>query len=461
MNSKNVLHDSMSEFDNFNFFMSDQNILPSKYNELRNIFKYYIDSYIALYWLKAKSEEELNSIYNKIKIEMIDSKKYPPQRVIEDILGIIPYNNRYTKSYLEIAKHISDDYHVIEVNKVEAISNYLFYKEYGIKICNAKFLLKQKLINVNVHSENTIYKAIMDNDLETFILFTETDGFDKTHKPQSSLYPRYYKEYSLLELCCYHGSVDCFKLLRSKFNSEITRACLELSFLGENQEIMSECLKHHKPDKECMKYAIISHNIDFVTFLMNEYKIEINLIYCGVYNDLDSFLVYFDQTNDINKCFVYSSMFDIPYFCEYFLSLGVNINEKDEDGNSALHYAVVKNCKETAEILISYGININQNEKRGLTALHHAAFYNNKEIVNLLIANGANINEKEKYGKTPLLFAASNINKETAELLISYGANINENDNFEYSALHIATLDDNKEVIELLISHGINLNEKK
>ena len=77
---------------------------------------------------------------------------------------------------------------------------------------------------------------------------------------------------------------------------------------------MSECLKYQTPDEDCMEYAIISHNIDFVTFLMNEHYLEINLDYCGIYNNLESFLVYFDQTNDINKCFFYSTMFDISSF---------------------------------------------------------------------------------------------------------------------------------------------------
>ncbi|KAI5550271.1 protein ubiquitination, partial [Trichomonas vaginalis G3] len=53
---------------------------------------------------------------------------------------------------------------------------------------------------------------------------------------------------------------------------------------------MSECLKYQKPNEKCMEYAIISHNIDFVTFLMNEYNMEIDLDYCGWYNNLESFL---------------------------------------------------------------------------------------------------------------------------------------------------------------------------
>ena len=81
-------------------FMSDKDIHPNKFSELRSIYKYYIDSYNALYQLKTENEEDLNSIYKLIKTELIDSKKYPPKRIMGDILNIIPYNNRYTKSYL-------------------------------------------------------------------------------------------------------------------------------------------------------------------------------------------------------------------------------------------------------------------------------------------------------------------------------------------------------------------------
>ncbi|EAY10678.1 hypothetical protein TVAG_157550 [Trichomonas vaginalis G3] len=50
---------------------------------------------------------------------------------------------------------------------------------------------------------------------------------------------------------------------------------------------MSECLKCVTPDEDCLKYAIISHNIDFVTFLMNEFDMKIDLSYCVLYNNLE------------------------------------------------------------------------------------------------------------------------------------------------------------------------------
>ena len=108
--------------------MSHQDILPNWFSELRNIYKNYIDSYIALYQLKSKNDEELNSIYKMIKTNLIDSNKYHPQLIIRDILNIIKYNNRYTTSYLKLAKFISDDYplHYAALNNSEIRVEFLY-----------------------------------------------------------------------------------------------------------------------------------------------------------------------------------------------------------------------------------------------------------------------------------------------------------------------------------------------
>ncbi|EAY02448.1 hypothetical protein TVAG_044670 [Trichomonas vaginalis G3] len=440
--------------------MSDQDTNTNKYDELRNIYKYYIDSYTALYRLKTENEEELNTIYNMIKTELIDSNNYFPKSIVRDILNIIPYNNRYTKSYLYLAKRITDDYHVTEVNKIPTICSFLFYKEYGITLYKYKKFKEIQFQNPNIHSENNIFTAIMDNDKERFIQFIERDDFDKEKTLYNSLYPIVDKGATLLELCCYHGAVDCFKLLRTKFDSQIAHNCIDFSFLGRNQEIMSECLKHQKPDEITMKYAIISHNIDFVTFLMSEYNSKMDLLACGQYKNLESLLVYFDQKNDINKCFIYSMMFDIPSLCEYFLYYGANINEKDLFGKTALHYMAANNSIQTAPLLLSRDIKINEKDNYGKTALHYAAENNSKEIAELLLSHGANINEKDRHGKTALHYAAENNSKEIAELLLSHGANINEKDDYKKTALHYAAENDNDETAELLISFKAKINEK-
>ncbi|EAY07906.1 hypothetical protein TVAG_064530 [Trichomonas vaginalis G3] len=403
--------------------MSEQDIHPNRFGELRSTYKYYIDSYNALYQLKTEKEEELISIYEMIKTNLIDSKKVLPKNIMGDILKIIPYNNRYTKSYLSLAKRISDDYQVKDVKRSSIISNFLFYKEYGIKLGKSDEFEKIKSQNFEIHSEDTIYRAIMYNDKERFIAFTERNGFNEDQKLKSDLYPDAYSKegYSLLELCCYHGAIDCFKFLRTKFNSKITERCLHFSFLGGNPEIMSECLKYRRPYNKCMEYAIISNNIDFVTFLMNEYDIEMYLGNCVKFNNLESFLV------------ITSLNFNIPSLCEYFLSNGADVNEKSQDGfdSAPIHYAVWNNSIEEAEILISHSANINEKNDDGNTALHIAVEENCKEIINVLISHGANINEKNNVGETALHYAARRNNKEIIEFLISQGANINEKTRME------------------------------
>ncbi|EAY09143.1 hypothetical protein TVAG_363580 [Trichomonas vaginalis G3] len=434
--------------------MSEQDNNSNEYNKLRSIYKYYIDSYIALYQLKTDKEEELNLIYKMIKTELIDSKKHIAKNIIRDSFKIIPYNNRYIKSYLYLTKLIFDENHVNEVNSIYSISNFLVYKEYGIKLDKSGDFEEISSDKLNIHIENTIYRAIMYNDLERFVYLIERDGFDEDQKLECDLYPYSDNGYSLLELCCYHGAVDCFKLLRTKFDSKITKTCLELSFLGRNKEIMSECLKYQEPDEECMFYAIISHSLDFVTFLINEYNLEINLNYCGEYKNLESFLVYFDQTNDSCKCFINSAIFNIPSLCEYFLSNGANIEDKDENGYTALQYAADYNSKEIVEVLILHGANVNEKDEDGYTALHYAAINNSLETAEVLISHGVNIDEKNKYEKTALQCAARKNYKEIVEILISHGANIDEKDNEGKTALHIADSMNYKEIVEILISHG-------
>ncbi|EAY16770.1 hypothetical protein TVAG_447290 [Trichomonas vaginalis G3] len=331
-----------------------------------------------------------------IKTVLIDSEECPPDKIFKDILKIIPYNNRYMKSYLKLAKLIVDYHHILNKLDFPEFLSYLFYKEYGIKLGKDKEFQIKITNDFDVHSSNTIYRAIMDNDLKRFIYFTEMDGFDQDQSLDNEIYPDCFFGYSLLELCCYHGAVDCFKFLRTKFKSKITQKCLEFSFLGRNAEILSECLKCRKPDDGCMDFALISHDIYLVSFLMNEYHIKIDLQKCGCYNNLEAFIVYMDQTKDFDICFVYSPIFEIPSLCKYLLSFGANINAKDIVEHTALHIASLYNCRLTSKFLISHGAILNHRDFYGHTPLHFAALNNYKECTKLLLSNGAICNKSDE-----------------------------------------------------------------
>ncbi|EAY01508.1 hypothetical protein TVAG_107670 [Trichomonas vaginalis G3] len=120
--------------------MSKGEINQGHYDKLMEIFTGYNEVYNALYRLKTNDEEKLNAIYKKIKQNLIDSYQISPGEIINKISELSIYNNRYMKSYLAIAKQIVDEYHLNQVNKINRVFNYLFYKEYSIVLDeNLKF----------------------------------------------------------------------------------------------------------------------------------------------------------------------------------------------------------------------------------------------------------------------------------------------------------------------------------
>ncbi|EAY18309.1 ankyrin repeat protein, putative [Trichomonas vaginalis G3] len=300
----------------------------------------------------------------------------------------------------------------------------------------------------------------MKDDRSSLIVFIkDDDGFDTHQMMDSDYYPDGYL--SLLELCCYHGAVDCFKIFRTKFNFKITKRCLELAFIGGNPDIMSECLKVNKPYKRCMKYAIASHNIDFVCYLMNEHNIDIDLKYCCKFNNLQAFLVYLDQTNNINDCFIYSPMFNMPSLCEYLISHGADVNTTNPKNQTTLHLAAKHSNKRVVEFLISHGANINAKDSNGRIALHSAITYPtfNLEIIEFLVLHGAEINAKEnKYGYTPLHKSTSETMTDIAVFLIEHGADIKSTDIKGQTPLHHAVDYNNVELVKLLISKGAEID---
>ncbi|EAY05190.1 ankyrin repeat protein, putative [Trichomonas vaginalis G3] len=271
----------------------------------------------------------------------------------------------------------------------------------------------------------------MDDDKDSFIVFIESESFDKTQKLKHDFYPESSEGYSFLELCCYHGAVDCFKLLRTKFNSEITPQCLQFSFLSGKPDILNECLKFQEPDQECMRYAIISFNVDFITFLNREYELEIDLDTCRLWKNYQAFFIYLDVSNDIENCFPYTPCFGTSIF-EYFISQGVDINAKENQFHAtALHFAALIGNIEIVKFLISRGLNINSTDISGASILNYAAFYSDKKTIEFLIENGADINAKNKNGITILQVAASTNNYGAAKILILHSKKIISKSNFE------------------------------
>ena len=93
----------------------------------------------------------------------------------------------------------------------------------------------------------------------------------------------------------------------------------------------------------------------------------------------------------------------------------VNPHISDSKGQTALLLAIQKNQLKTVSLLLGQlGMNMNQVDTYGNTALHHAAMLGRNDIIKLLMKQHASIKDKNKEKKTPVQLARENDYKDLA-----------------------------------------------
>ena len=107
------------------------------------------------------------------------------------------------------------------------------------------------------------------------------------------------------------------------------------------------------------------------------------------------------------------------------------MNAIDGYERAALHYAAERSV-DCLELLLLHGADVNIRDGNDDTALHWAAFKNNYHCVRTLLQNGAQINAKDYNNDTPLSWAAMKGNLESIKVLLEYNAKV---DTENYSGL--------------------------
>lgn len=140
----------------------------------------------------------------------------------------------------------------------------------------------------------------------------------------------------------------------------------------------------------------------------------------------------------------------------------IDINKKDVQGRTALHYAVERGHISVLNILVKHPynisrINISAKDKNGVIPLHLAAEKGYIKIVELLVNNGSKINAQDKDGLSPLHLAAEKGHLEVVEFLIEKCAKIHLKDKNNYNPLHLSIQKSDLKVIKCLLRKAVNI----
>src|SRR5687767_13309656 len=146
------------------------------------------------------------------------------------------------------------------------------------------------------------------------------------------------------------------------------------------------------------------------------------------------------------------------------LAKKADVNARQPDGATALHWAAYADDAETAALLIRAGANVNVTNDHGVSPFAIAARQGNANILDQLMKAGADPNEKLNdlnSGDKPLMHAARAGGVDAVRLLILAGARVNANESWNgQTALHWAAAEGRGAIVETLIEGGADIRDR-
>ncbi|XP_058835922.1 uncharacterized protein LOC131692719 [Topomyia yanbarensis] len=143
------------------------------------------------------------------------------------------------------------------------------------------------------------------------------------------------------------------------------------------------------------------------------------------------------------------------------LQHGVDPNETDDKGRTALHLAAAYENHECLEILLKYRASVMAKDDAGIIPLHFAVTLRALKVIEILLQHpmaSEMLNASDREGCTALHMAAVLNYPDVAAKLIDAGADLNARDHKNRTPLHLAAAGQFHDVVELLIMHQADIN---
>jgi ankyrin repeat protein len=130
----------------------------------------------------------------------------------------------------------------------------------------------------------------------------------------------------------------------------------------------------------------------------------------------------------------------------------VDINLIDEDGQNLLHEAVSFNNTLLGKELITRKINVNHKDGNSQTPLHYIANKKETELALLILNGGGDLNIEDKYGNQPLWTAVFNARGDykIVKQFMNFSPDINHKNRNDKSPLDFAQQISDQSLISIL-----------
>ncbi len=143
------------------------------------------------------------------------------------------------------------------------------------------------------------------------------------------------------------------------------------------------------------------------------------------------------------------------------LGAGADVNGRQGDGTTALHWAVYRDAVPTARLLLAADAAVDAVNDLGATPLWLAASNGSATLIETLLSAGADPNRTLPSGETPLMTASRTGNPAAVRILLEHGADPHAaEDAHGQTALMWAVAQQHPEVVRVLLTFGARVDDR-